>query len=57
METGYRLDGWGSIAGKGKRLSFLTASSPTQPPIQRVPGHYFLGGKAAEAWISSLSSI
>jgi hypothetical protein len=49
MATGYRLDGRGSIAGRGKRLSFLAVSSPTQPPIQRVPRHYLLGGKAAGA--------
>jgi hypothetical protein len=37
IATGYRLDGWGWIPGRGKIFLFSTAG-PTQPPIECVPG-------------------
>jgi hypothetical protein len=41
ISTGYGLDGWGSITGRGQKL-FSTVSRPTvwptQAPVQCVPG-------------------
>jgi hypothetical protein len=40
--TGYGLDDWGSIPGRGKIVLFSTeyrpALGPTQPPIHWIPG-------------------
>jgi hypothetical protein len=63
----------GSIPGKGKRFSTLpkSASRPTQPPIQWVPGLYFRGssgrgmklithlhlGRSQEWWSSTPSYV
>jgi len=52
--------GFDSRRGLGILL-FTTASraalGPTQPPIQQLPGVFFLGGKAAGAWSWPLTSI
>jgi hypothetical protein len=46
----YRLDGRGSIPGRGKDYSSIlcvqTTLRPIQPPIQWLPGGLFPGGKA-----------
>jgi hypothetical protein len=46
---GNRLDGWGSIPGKGKIFLFSVvcrkALGPTQPPIQSVVGAFSPGVK------------
>jgi hypothetical protein len=42
IAMGYRLDGPGSILGRGKIFLFSIASRPalgaTQPPVQWIPG-------------------
>jgi hypothetical protein len=47
IATGYGLDVWGSIPGKGKIFVFSTASKlalwSSQPPIQWVPGSFSWG--------------
>jgi hypothetical protein len=54
IATGYRLDGWGSIPGRGKRIFLFSTVSmlvlgPTEVPIQWVQGALTLGDKAAGA--------
>jgi hypothetical protein len=42
MVTGYELDDWGSILGRGKiflfSIAFRRALGPATPPAQWVPG-------------------
>jgi hypothetical protein len=51
--TGYGLDGWGSIPGRGKRFfynpSVHTDPGATQSPVHWVPESSFPRGKAARA--------
>jgi hypothetical protein len=48
--TGYRLDDRGSMLGRGKGFScslcVQISTKTTQPPVQWVPGGFFLAGKA-----------
>jgi hypothetical protein len=52
-ETGYMLDGWGSILNRGKIFLISTTSRPdlelVQPPIQWVWKNEFYRGRMAEA--------
>jgi hypothetical protein len=52
---GYRLEGQGSIPGKGKRIfvfystASILAMGPILPTVQWVPGLLSFGGKVAVA--------
>jgi hypothetical protein len=61
IATGYGLDGWGWIPGRGKRFYLLysvqTGSGAHPASYPRGTEGCFPGGKVAGAWSSSLTSI